>query len=83
MNLNQQKEVKKNPTGGDLHLAARVQEKPSGSVGGTAEQENNKKALDLLRRGTTSGEKEAVKFMFSHPETGRQLSYSEMRSYYG
>ena len=42
--------------------------------------ENNKKALDIL---TTEGSKAAIDFMFKDPKTGRQLSYAEMRSYYG
>lgn len=41
---------------------------------------NNKKAADIL---SSKGSKEAVKFMFTHPKTGKKLSYSEMRSLYG
>ena len=40
----------------------------------------NKDALNVM---ASQGEKEAIKHMFTHPETGRQLSYGEMRSFYG
>lgn len=42
--------------------------------------EYNKKALEI---GKTKGCDEMVKHMFKHPETGRPLSYSEMRMFYG
>ena len=42
--------------------------------------ERNKKAYKVL---ATKGEAAAVKHMFTDDKTGRQLSYSEMRSRYG
>ena len=41
---------------------------------------NNQKALDV---GAEKGEKAMFEHMFKHPETGRALSYSEMRMFYG
>ena len=41
---------------------------------------NNKNALNI---GASQGAKAAAQHMFKHPETGRQLSYAEMRSFYG
>ena len=41
---------------------------------------NNQKALDI---GEEKGEKTLVEHMFKHPETGRKLSYGEMRMFYG
>ena len=40
----------------------------------------NKKALDVM---ATKGASDAIKYMFTDQDTGRQLSYSEMRSRYG
>ena len=40
----------------------------------------NKKALDVM---ATEGMDSAIKYMFTDQETGRQLSYGEMRSRYG
>jgi len=42
--------------------------------------EDNKKALNVMK---TEGVDAAVKHMFTDQETGRQLSYSEMRMRYG
>jgi hypothetical protein len=42
--------------------------------------EDNKKALNVMK---TEGMEAAVKHMFTDQETGRSLSYSEMRSRYG
>ena len=42
--------------------------------------ENNKKALDVMAK---DGADAAVKHMFTDQETGRQLSYAEMRERYG
>ena len=42
--------------------------------------DNNKKALNVM---ATEGFDAAVKHMFKHPENGRQLSYGEMRMFYG
>ena len=42
--------------------------------------EDNKKALNVMK---TEGMDAAVKHMFTDQETGRQLSYSEMRMRYG
>ena len=48
--------------------------------------ENNKKALKVL---TTKGTEEAIKYMFKHPTEkdsegkAREMSYVEMRSFYG
>ena len=42
--------------------------------------EANKEATDVM---ANEGMKAAVKHMFTDQETGRQLSYSEMRSRYG
>jgi len=41
---------------------------------------DNKKALNVMK---TEGMDAAVKHMFTDQETGRQLSYSEMRMRYG
>ena len=41
---------------------------------------NNKKAADVL---ASKGSSEAIKFMFTDQDTGRQLSYAEMRYRYG
>jgi len=41
---------------------------------------NNSKIIDIWR---TQGTKAAIHNMFTHPETGKPLSYSEMRSFYG
>lgn len=47
---------------------------------------NNKKAAEIMNKG---GMEEAVKFMFQHPTEKtsdgkpREMSYSEMRYYYG
>ena len=41
---------------------------------------NNKKALDVM---ATQGADAAVKHMFTDQETGRPLSYAEMRMRYG
>jgi len=40
----------------------------------------NQIAINLLK---TKGSKEFIQHVFTHPETGKQLSYSEMRSLYG
>lgn len=42
--------------------------------------DNNKKAWNILK---TKGTDEAIEHMFKHPETGKPLSYSEMRCFYG
>ncbi len=42
--------------------------------------DKNKKALDVWNK---QGPEAAIKHMFTDSETGRQLSYSEMRSLYG
>ena len=42
--------------------------------------DNNKKAAEVMK---TQGMDAAVKHMFTHPKTGRPLSYSEMRYLYG
>jgi len=42
--------------------------------------EPNKKALDVM---ATEGMEAAVKHMFTDEQSGRQLSYSEMRSRFG
>ena len=42
--------------------------------------ELNKKAMDVM---TIQGMDAAVKHMFTDQESGRQLSYAEMRSRYG
>ena len=42
--------------------------------------EPNKKALDVM---ATEGMEAAVKHMFTDQESGRQLSYGEMRMRYG
>ena len=41
---------------------------------------NNQKALDI---GVSKGSEEMVKHMLKHPESGRELSYAEMRMRYG
>ena len=47
---------------------------------------NNKRAAEIMNKG---GMEEAVKFMFQHPTEKtsdgkpREMSYSEMRYYYG
>ena len=40
----------------------------------------NKKAMDVMR---TQGMSSAVKHMFTDQQTGRQLTYGEMRARYG
>ena len=45
-----------------------------------AMDEPNKKALDVM---ANEGMDAAVKHMFTDQESGRQLSYAEMRSRYG
>lgn len=45
-----------------------------------AMDENNKKALIVMSTQDTDA---AIKHMFTDQATGRQLSYSEMRSRYG
>ena len=42
--------------------------------------DNNKKAMKIAK---TQGLDAAVKYMFTHPTTGKPMSYSEMRYYYG
>lgn len=42
--------------------------------------ENNKKAMEIMN--TQSMEK-AVEYMFTHPQTGKPMSYGEMRYFYG
>ena len=42
--------------------------------------DNNKNVLDI---GAKEGPQAMYKEMFKHPETGRELSYGEMRMYYG
>ena len=42
--------------------------------------DNNKKAMDVMQK---DGPEAAIKHMFTDQETGRQLSYAEMRSRYG
>ena len=42
--------------------------------------EANKKALDVLIKGT---EKDFLKHVFTNQETGQQRSYAEMRMMYG
>ena len=42
--------------------------------------ELNKKAATIL---FTEGEEAAIKHMFQHPYENRQMSYSQMRSFYG
>lgn len=41
---------------------------------------NNRKVAEQMKSGDMQG---AVRTMFRHPDTGRALSYSEMRSFYG
>ena len=41
---------------------------------------NNKTAANIMN---TKGMEAAVEHMFKHPETGKPMSYSEMRYYYG
>ena len=41
---------------------------------------NNKKAMDVM---ATQGMDAAVKHMFTHPKTGKPMTYGEMRSLYG
>lgn len=43
--------------------------------------ENNKKGMDVL--ATTNDWDKTAKYMMTDQKTGRQLSYSEMRSRYG
>lgn len=38
---------------------------------------------NIMKVWTEQGVEEAVKKMFVHPENGTQMSYSEMRSFYG
>lgn len=40
----------------------------------------NKKAIEVFY---TKGKKEFIEHVFKHPETGKRMSYSEMRSFYG
>ena len=47
---------------------------------GAGMDEANKKALNVMNE---QGPKEFIKHVFTDQETGRQLSYSEMRSRYG
>ena len=42
--------------------------------------DHNKKAVDVMR---TQGMNAAIQHMFTDQETGRQLSYGEMRARYG
>lgn len=42
--------------------------------------DKNKKAMKIAK---TQGLDAAVKHMFKHPTTGKPMSYSEMRYYYG
>lgn len=42
--------------------------------------DNNKKAVEIW---TTQGIDKAIEHMFTHPETGDPINYSEMRSMYG
>jgi len=42
--------------------------------------DNNKKAVEIW---TTQGVDKAIEHMFTHPETGDPINYSEMRSMYG
>lgn len=41
---------------------------------------NNKTAANIMN---TKGMEAAVEHMFKHPETGKPMTYSEMRYYYG
>ena len=41
---------------------------------------NNQNALDI---GVSKGSEEMIKHMFKDPESGRKLSYAEMRMRYG
>ena len=41
---------------------------------------NNKTASHIMN---TKGMEAAIEHMFKHPETGKPMSYSEMRYYYG
>lgn len=41
---------------------------------------NNQKAMDVM---ATQGMDAAVKHMFTHPKTGKPMTYGEMRSLYG
>ena len=40
----------------------------------------NKDALNVM---ASQGTEAVIKHMFTHPETGRPLTYGEMRSFYG
>ena len=42
--------------------------------------DNNKTASNIMN---TKGTGVAIEHMFKHPETGKPMSYSEMRYYYG
>jgi hypothetical protein len=42
--------------------------------------DNNKKALKVMK---TQGMEAAIEHMFKHPETGKPMTYGEMRYYYG
>ena len=42
--------------------------------------DNNKKAIDVM---ATKGMDAAVKHMFTHPSTGKPMTYSQMRHFYG
>ena len=42
--------------------------------------DNNKTASNIMN---TKGMEAAIEHMFKHPETGKPMSYSEMRYYYG
>lgn len=41
---------------------------------------NNKTAANIMN---TKGMEAAIEHMFKHPETGKPMTYSEMRYYYG
>jgi hypothetical protein len=41
---------------------------------------NNKTAANIMN---TKGMESAVEHMFKHPKTGKPMTYSEMRYYYG
>ena len=67
----------------------KIKEDPSGKAAAKLYQqtgfakamdEPNKKALDVMANEGTDA---AIKYMFTDQESGRQLSYAEMRSRYG
>ena len=68
------KDVSKMPKGDEIKI-------PKVNVAaGAGMDEANKTALNVMNE---QGPKEFIKHVFTDQETGRQLSYSEMRSRYG